>query len=593
MIRLTLIAVLQAFSFGLFAQEWVIGVVTDAQTHDPLVFCNISVKGSTKGTISNADGRFSLEINNMHDTLVFTYIGYHNLVIDAGKAIDQKNFTLSRRAISLKEVIILSETDTLYEWVVDCRKNMRRNRQNYTSKVYYGLETSTRDQPVELLEGYYNGYMTGTVVNELMLKNGRVGLAPIDNYFVSMNTSKGVSMYNLTEQSGNYPANPLQFNKRELKKKFVVTEGETNGNMVRIIFKPVEGDNDSFSGSLWIDLFRKLPVKIELTAGETDDHPFIPLFPDDSLSHVGISLTYLFSADENPTLSQIRFEYGFDYLSRRIKGKPVLTPKNLLREITSKGILFFYDYGNPFILPLFKYNNDFDDYRKLSFIPYNEDFWNHANQILLTDQQKESLGFFAREGALINYHPDNHGGDFLPITFHFDSIQPFTTSIFEYNYLFWSEENRIRLTPGHLSKKGIPSTGMTGISVYDLFHLEVQILLDINIIKNKTVSRSFTVFDPASTWYKIPPEDYTAAFINIYFDLYEIGRRKMQATLDSGEYTPQEAIQIYNKTVEEISRTTRTYFQEVQLGANRKYLKKWNEYVASQLGTDNIRLFNP
>jgi hypothetical protein len=382
----------------------------------------------------------------------------------------------------------------------------------------------------------------------------------------------------------------LQFNKRISRKKFIIKEEESDGDLVKLSFIPVNHDKTCFSGSIWIDLINRIPVKIDLHVDETPNHPFLPIFSHDSISNVGISISYTFSGDPTRSLDHINFEYRFNYLSRRLKNDPVLIPKTIDRKIFSKGLLFFYDYEEPFILPYFSYNNDLDDYRKLSFIPYNEDFWDHNNQLLLTGQQKENLGFFAQEGTLVNYHSGNYGTDFIPI--HNDPILTDDHSLFENNYLFWAPDKRIRLKPEQLSSAGTPPVQFTGVSIYDRFHLEVQILLDINIINNKLVSRSYTVFDPGSTFYRIPPEEYTPAFINIYFDLYEIGRRKMQTLLDSRNYSVTEATQLYQKTLEEIGGMIRTYFQEVQLGANKKYMHKWNDYVQGELGTDNLKGFD-
>ncbi len=64
------------FSSGVYAQSRVSGTVTDAQTAENMPGVNISVKGTTLGTTTNADGFFSLVVQNPLDTLVFSFIGY-------------------------------------------------------------------------------------------------------------------------------------------------------------------------------------------------------------------------------------------------------------------------------------------------------------------------------------------------------------------------------------------------------------------------------------------------------------------------------------------------------------------------------------
>ncbi|WP_243348100.1 SusC/RagA family TonB-linked outer membrane protein [Parabacteroides sp. FAFU027] len=53
----------------------VTGTVTDAKG-EPLVGVNVSVKGTTKGTITDINGKYSLQVPVPNATLVFSYIGY-------------------------------------------------------------------------------------------------------------------------------------------------------------------------------------------------------------------------------------------------------------------------------------------------------------------------------------------------------------------------------------------------------------------------------------------------------------------------------------------------------------------------------------
>lgn len=58
------------------AQTAVTGTVTDAQTNETLPGVNISIKGTTMGTSTDAEGTYSLHVPSQQDTLVFSYVGY-------------------------------------------------------------------------------------------------------------------------------------------------------------------------------------------------------------------------------------------------------------------------------------------------------------------------------------------------------------------------------------------------------------------------------------------------------------------------------------------------------------------------------------
>lgn len=52
------------------------GVVTDAQTGEPLVGANVFVMGTTTGAVTDSVGHYSVTVPSLQDTLRFSYIGY-------------------------------------------------------------------------------------------------------------------------------------------------------------------------------------------------------------------------------------------------------------------------------------------------------------------------------------------------------------------------------------------------------------------------------------------------------------------------------------------------------------------------------------
>lgn len=71
-----LILTISAFANG---QELIKGIVLDSATFAPLPYVNVRVKNQNRGTITDVQGNFGL-IANRTDTLVFTFIGYYDLV---------------------------------------------------------------------------------------------------------------------------------------------------------------------------------------------------------------------------------------------------------------------------------------------------------------------------------------------------------------------------------------------------------------------------------------------------------------------------------------------------------------------------------
>ena len=52
------------------------GLVKDATSGEPLIGCSVSTKGTTSGTVTDMDGKFSIEVTDATTILVFSYIGY-------------------------------------------------------------------------------------------------------------------------------------------------------------------------------------------------------------------------------------------------------------------------------------------------------------------------------------------------------------------------------------------------------------------------------------------------------------------------------------------------------------------------------------
>ena len=61
------------------------GVVFDGGMNEPLIGANVVVKGTTNGTVTDLDGKFTIEANPT-DMLVISSIGFKTLEIKASEA---------------------------------------------------------------------------------------------------------------------------------------------------------------------------------------------------------------------------------------------------------------------------------------------------------------------------------------------------------------------------------------------------------------------------------------------------------------------------------------------------------------------------
>lgn len=87
-----------------FAQNQIKGHVADA-TGEPIIGANVTVKGTTTGTITDIDGNFTLEVGSTDGTLVVSFIGY--------KSVEAK-----MNGTAPINVVLQEDTETLDEVVV-------------------------------------------------------------------------------------------------------------------------------------------------------------------------------------------------------------------------------------------------------------------------------------------------------------------------------------------------------------------------------------------------------------------------------------------------------------------------------------------
>lgn len=84
----------------------VMGTVTDATTGEPLPGVNVVVSGTTIGTVTDVDGKFTIDIPSENVSLTFSSIGYNNEIVAVGA-----NTNLEVKLIpdvkSLDEIIVI------------------------------------------------------------------------------------------------------------------------------------------------------------------------------------------------------------------------------------------------------------------------------------------------------------------------------------------------------------------------------------------------------------------------------------------------------------------------------------------------------
>jgi hypothetical protein len=131
------------------------GLVT-TEAGEPLPFASITVKGTTRGTNANSEGRYFLNLDPGTYTLVCHYVGYAKqekkvTVTDKDEVV---NFQLSLQDLILDEVKVTTKTDYAYEIIrqaIAKRTYYKNQVQRFQCEVYTKGQLRVRDFPDKVL----------------------------------------------------------------------------------------------------------------------------------------------------------------------------------------------------------------------------------------------------------------------------------------------------------------------------------------------------------------------------------------------------------------------------------------------------------
>lgn len=107
---------------------YISGIITDAESNDPLPYATAVIKNTGKGMVSNASGEFGIKISreSLNDTLSFSYLGFLSREIPVEQAVgNYYNIRLLRDFIPIPEIII--KTRVPQEIIYKCVAAIGRN----------------------------------------------------------------------------------------------------------------------------------------------------------------------------------------------------------------------------------------------------------------------------------------------------------------------------------------------------------------------------------------------------------------------------------------------------------------------------------
>lgn len=354
------------------SQITISGVVVDDATNYPLPFANvITEKGD--GGITNEKGRFVIVSEVMPKKLIVSYVGYELkeiILVEGGNFYPIK---LKSTSLELNEIEVVANDKNAAVIFFSAIENSRKLSANRLASKVFRRTYSTINEgtPSELLEAYYNSIVVDGGLFSFELKNGRIGV-PVDNHILQLDLCQILENYNFYGNNTSYfPPSPLQEKsvKKIIKDYYIRYRGSflsAKDTILEIAFES-KMRGEAFNGIAFINKNKNSIVRVVHQVNEADHVPFQTV-----LNKKGTSVEKM----------GLKWDTGFEYMGDTLLIKYMHLILDLDYIANGERVpfkantkLFFYDYNQPFEVPIYVENIVLNDYDKIMATPYNHDFW--------------------------------------------------------------------------------------------------------------------------------------------------------------------------------------------------------------------------
>ena len=139
------------FSGTIQAQKIITGIITDANTQESLVGASVIAKGTSVGTVSDGDGKFSLNVPNISNVLVVSFTGYIAQEFDV-------------RTVTNLSIALHADIKLIDEVLISAFGTKLSARANGTSVAKLNNSEITQSAPVSLASAL-NGKVSGVQIS--------------------------------------------------------------------------------------------------------------------------------------------------------------------------------------------------------------------------------------------------------------------------------------------------------------------------------------------------------------------------------------------------------------------------------------------
>jgi hypothetical protein len=559
------------------SQVKIAGKVIDAQSKDVVLYATVYLPNQNTGTITNEEGDFSIYISDSskNQYLKFSCIGYQSKSLSITQILNNNIIALHPADYMLESVNIAAYSERkIDEELSKIIKKYRSQTKQKNAKVFCDIQSQEMDgELLEIIEAFYSGKTSlCNGIDEVTLKNGRIGVnMTSSDLFLNLNTTDFLCSYKLFRKGSlhGFIESPLQKTLGKIRTSYQLYDNgifyEDDLTYREILFTSKE--IGKCSGSILLNDTLVIIKAVRLQYENINSNFFTPLNQNDIVDSLNISIEYYYKIDQTNSNQMILERINLHYSCRYFQ-----SASEKWRNIDCNTFLLCYDYEQPFEQSIFNQGTLSNDYMRIMAIPFNSMFWEINYFMPDNEATQKNIDFFRENGILLNYNED------------FTAKAPFIQN----HFLSWGEK-RLQLNDFHNNNNKTKYNDSFNYQDHlnftsDLYHFDIQIYLDYFNYKGSCGFITKTLFNTETSYCLLTWNLLTEMYINLYFDMYEVCRRRIVHQLDKMQIYDEEVIlSIYNTEIEILKNQLNQYNKETKYGTLQIPLLEWESIIKDEL----------